>query len=146
MKKVIKWLEVKAQAGGVGELYIYGDITELKWYDEAVTPKDVKEELNKLKEVASINIYVNSPGGNVFAGVAIFNEIKRLNKPTIAYVDGIAASIASLIILAADEVVMPNNSMLTIHHPFMCACGNAADFRAYAERLDKISDSVLVST
>jgi ATP-dependent Clp protease protease subunit len=82
----------------------------------------------------------------VFAGVAIYNEIKRFNKPTTAYVDGVAASIASLIVLAADKVVMPFNSMLMIHNPWTMAVGDAKEFRELADRLDKLTESVLIET
>lgn len=140
-----KWLEIIAKAT-VGEIYIYGDITDWKFWEEDITPQEVKDQLDKLKDVQSINIYVNSPGGNVFAGVTIYNEIKRLNKPTTAYVDGIAASIASLIILAADEVVMPLNTMLMIHNPWSLAVGDSKGLRDTADKLDKITDSVLIPT
>jgi len=139
------WLEVKSVAD-VGEIWIYGEITDLKWFDEEVTPTYVKDELEKLKGSSSINLYVNSPGGNVFAGVAIYNELRRYNKPVTAYVDGIAASIASLIVLAADRVVMPSNSMLMIHNAWMVAAGDYREFRDLADKLEKITDSVLVKT
>jgi len=141
----MKWLEVKAIAD-VGEVYIYGEITDLKWFDEEVTPSGVKDELDKLKNVSSINVYVNSPGGNIFAGVAIYNALKRVNVPVTAYVDGIAASIASLIVLAADRVVMPFNAMLMIHNAWMIAAGDYNEFRTLADKLEKIQDSVLIET
>jgi ATP-dependent Clp protease protease subunit len=139
------WLEVLVKAN-IGELYIYGEITDWKWLDEDVTPTSVAEELGKLKDVDSINVYVNSVGGNVFAGVAIYNELKRFNKPITSYVDGLAASIASLIVLAADKVVMPSNAMIMIHNPWGCICGNANELRDFADRLDKITESVLIET
>lgn len=139
------WLQIKAQ-GKLGEIFIYGEITDWKWLDEDVTPNDIKNELAKLKDVDSINVYVNSPGGNVFAGVAIYNALKRFNKPITAYVDGIAASIASLIILAADKVVMPLNAMLMIHNPWSCICGSALELRDHADKLEQITDSVLITT
>lgn len=139
------WLEVKAKAN-IGEVYIYGEITDFKWFDEDITPTDIKEELDKLKDVDKVNVYVNSPGGGVFAGVAIYNELKRLNVPVTSYVDGLAASIASLIVLAADKVVMPSNAMLMIHNPWTCTCGDAVALRDLADRLDKLTDSVLIET
>jgi len=142
---MINWLQVKA-AAKVGEVYIYGEITDFKWFDDDVTPTDIKDELKKLKDVDSINVYVNSPGGGVFAGVAIYNELKRLNKPVTSYVDGVAASIASLIVLAADKVVMPFNSMLMIHNPWTMTVGDANELRELADRLDKVTDSVLLET
>jgi len=142
---MINWLQVKA-AAKVGEVYIYGEITDFKWFDEDVTPTDIKDELAKLDDVDSVNVYVNSPGGGVFAGVAIYNELKRLNKPVTAYIDGLAASIASLIVLAADKVVMPFNAMLMIHNPWTMTVGDANDLRSMADRLDKLTDSVLLET
>lgn len=142
---MIDWLQIKV-AAKVGEVYIYGEIDDFKFWGDEVTPTGIKEELDKLKDVNSINIYVNSPGGGVFAGVAIYNEIKRLDKPVTAYVDGLAASIASLIVLAADRVVMPVNALYMIHNPYMCACGDAGQLRNMADRLDKLRESVLIST
>ena len=139
------WLEILVKAN-VGEIYIYGEITDFKWFDEDVTPTDIKEELDKLKDVDSINVYVNSPGGGVFAGVAIYNELKRFNKPVTSYIDGLAASIASLIVLAADKVVMPSNAMIMIHSPWTCTCGNAEELRDLAKKLDKVTESVLIET
>ncbi len=141
----MKWLEVLVKAS-VGEIYIYGEIDDFKWWGDEVTPTDIKEELEKLKDVDSINVYVNSPGGGVFAGVAIYNELKRVNKPITSYIDGIAASIASLIVLAADKVVMPSNAIFMIHNPWSCVCGNASEMRDVADKLDKITDSTLVNT
>lgn len=140
-----KWLEVIAKAT-IGEVYIYGEIDDFKWWGDEVTPTDIKEELEKLKDVDEINVYVNSPGGGVFAGVAIYNELKRFNKPVTSYIDGIAASIASLIVLAADKVVMPSNAIYMIHNPWSCVCGNASEMRDVADKLDKITDSTLVTT
>ncbi len=140
------WLEVIVAAANIGEVYIYGEIANNKWFEEDVTPNDIKEELDKLKGVDAINVYVNSPGGGVFAGVAIYNELKRFNKPVTSYVDGLAASIASLIVLAADKVVMPSNAMMMIHSPWTCACGNAQELRDLAKKMDKVTESVLIET
>jgi ATP-dependent Clp protease protease subunit len=140
-----KWFEVIAKAK-IGEVYIYGEIDDHKWWGDEITPTEIKDELAKLKDVDEINVYVNSPGGGVFAGVAIYNELKRINKPVTSYIDGIAASIASLVVLAADRVVMPSNAMLMIHNPWSCMCGNANEFRDMADKLDKITASTLIPT
>ncbi len=140
------WLEVIVAAANIGEVYIYGEIANNKWFEEDVTPNDIKEELDKLKDVDSINLYVNSPGGSVSAGVAIYSELKRVNKPITSYIDGMAASIASLIVLAADKVVMPFNTMMMIHNPWTCACGNAIGLRELANKLDKVTESMLMPT
>ena len=139
----MKWLEIKAQ-NNIGEIYIYGEIETEQWWDSDVTPTGITEELNKLQGVGHINLYVNSPGGSVSAGIAIYNKLKRCNKPITAYVDGVAASIASLIVLAADEVVMPYNSFLMIHNPWVSGVsGEAKDLREIADRLDKNKGIIL---
>lgn len=140
----MKWLNAKA-TGNVGEIYIYGEITDFKWWDEDVTPTSIKEELDTLKDVDSIKLYVNSPGGGVFAGVAIFSALKRLNKPITAYIDGVAASIASLIVLAADKVVIPTNGAFIIHNVWSYMCGNAKEFREVADKLDIMTETVLIA-
>lgn len=139
------WFKVLVKAN-VGEIYIYGVIEDMVFWGDEVTPTYIKEELDKLKDVDSIMLYVNSPGGSVFAGVAIYNELKRFNKPITSYIDGVAASIASLIVLAADKVVMPFNAMMMIHNPWTCVCGDASELRDIAERLDKVTESVLIET
>lgn len=139
----MKWLEVKAQ-NNIGEIYIYGTIETEQWWDSDVTPSGINEQLKKLEDTDSIKIYVNSPGGQVYAGVAIYNTLKRFDKPITAYVDGVAASIASLIVLAADNVVMPSNSMLMIHNPWVGgASGEAKNLRDIADRLDKVKGIIL---
>lgn len=140
-----KWFQVTAKAK-IGEVYIYGEIDDFKFWGDEVTPTDIKEELAKLKDVNEVNVYVNSPGGGVFAGVAIYNELKRINKPVTSYIDGIAASIASLVVLAADRVVMPSNAMIMIHNPWSIIAGNASELRDMADKLDKITDSTLLTT
>lgn len=137
---------VKNAADGVGEIYIYGDIEDMKWYEEDVVPTEIKEQVDALEGVERINVYVNSPGGSVFAGIAIFNILRRSKAHVTAYVDGLAASIASLIVLAADEVVIPTNALFMIHNPWIGrASGEAGDLRQMADRLDRVKD-VLITT
>lgn len=129
---------------GVGEIYIYGVIEDCKLYNDEVSPNDVLEQLATLKSAKEIKMYVNSPGGSVYAGVAIYNALKRLDAKIISYVDGLAASIASLIVLAADEVVMPINSRIMIHNPlFFGVSGDARELRGLATRLDETKEMML---
>ena len=140
----LKWFDVKAKAS-LGEIFIYGVIDDMEWWGDEITPKTIQEELAKLKDVDTVNLYVNSPGGSVFAGAAIFNELRRFDKPITAYVDGLAASIASLVVLAADKVVMPANALMMIHRAYMCTCGNAPELRDSADKLEKIEDTVIIT-
>ena len=114
-----EWFKLK-NLGQTAELYIYGEITTDKWFDEEVTPTEIAAELDSIKHVDTLNVYVNSPGGNVFAGIAIYNQLKRFgeNRTINMYVDGIAASISSLVVLAGVNVVIPHNARYMIHNPF----------------------------
>ena len=87
-----------------------------------------------------INLRINSPGGSVFDGTAIYNALKRHKAKIITHVDGLAASMASIIALAGSEVHMADNAFIMIHDPWSIAIGDAAVMRKEAEVLDKISD------
>ncbi|WP_423231358.1 head maturation protease, ClpP-related [Bacillus thuringiensis] len=137
---------VKNQTDSSADLYIYGDIinnTAWKWDDSDVMPDDVKTMLGQLDDKSNLNIYVNSGGGSVFAGLAIYNMLKRNKAQKTVYVDGVAASIASVIALAGDRIVIPSNAFLMIHKPWTISAGNAHDFRKMAEDLDHIESGIL---
>ena len=91
----------------------------------------------------TIELRVNSPGGSVFEGMAIFNAIQRHPARITAHVDGLAASISSVITLAADEVRMAQGAFMMIHNPWSFVIGSAAEMRKEAEVLDKIGDSLV---
>ena len=117
-------------------VYIYDEISF--WgVDAAVFVKD----FNKI-ESKTINLRVNSPGGSVFDGTAIFNAIKQHPSKTIAHVDGLAASIASVIVMAADEVIMAENAFLMIHEPWSMVVGGSEDMRKEADLLDKVRGTI----
>lgn len=128
--------------GKSGDIFIYGEITKYAWEDEGEhSATTFKNELDSLGEVETINLYVNSPGGSVFEGITIHNMLKRHKAKVIAHVDALAASIASVIIMAADEIRMPANSMLMIHNPWTFTMGNADELRKQADDLDRIGNS-----
>lgn len=140
----MKYWEVKAKANKTGELLIYGDIASEEIWGGEITPIQIDTELKALGEVDTLNVYVNSGGGSVFAGMAIFNIIKRFKAGIKnAYVDGLAASIASVIPMSCDKVYMPSNAMMMIHNPFGIIAGNSTDCRAMADVLDKVRESIL---
>ena len=141
-----KFWNFKALENNEGELTIYGEIANSTggWFSDGteITPKGFKEELDALGDISVLNVYINSPGGDVFAGQAIYSMLKR-NKATInVHVDGLAASIASVIAMAGDTIHMPSNSMMMIHNPWSYAQGNSKDFRKMADDLDKIGLSI----
>ncbi|MEW4152472.1 Clp protease ClpP [Bacillus thuringiensis] len=146
MKRMHNVFTVKNQTDSSADLYIYGDIinnTGWKWDDSDVMPDDVKNMLGQLDDKSNLNIYVNSGGGSVFAGLAIYNMLKRNKAQKTVYVDGVAASIASVIALAGDRIVIPSNAFLMIHKPWTISAGNANDFRKMAEDLDHIESGIL---
>ncbi|BDR82549.1 head maturation protease, ClpP-related [Clostridium tetani] len=140
-----KFWEVKnsTENENTGETYIYGDIVSYKWDDTDTTAKSFKEDLDSLGDIDTLNIYINSPGGSVFQGQAIYNIIKRHKAKINIYVDGVAASIASVIAMAGDTIFMPKNSMMMIHNPWTFAWGNANELRKQADDLDKIRESLI---
>ncbi len=95
--------------------------------------------------MAELTVRINSPGGSVFDGVAIYNALKRHRAKVTVWVDGIAASIASMIAMAGDEVVMPENAMLVLHYPSGLVAGTATDMRATADALDKMAAAMVAA-
>lgn len=126
------------------DIYIYSDVDNAWWNDEAMSAKKFRDELEKHKDASQINLYINSMGGSVSEGVAIYNQIKRSKAKVTAYIDGFACSIASVIPMAADKVVMGENTMLMIHNPWIFAMGNAKELRKTAEDLDKVRDGCII--
>ena len=141
-----KFYEFKALANNEGELFIYGEIASSGggiWSDGTeITPKGFKAELDALGDISVLNVYIFSPGGDVFAGSAIYSMLKRHKATINVHVDGIAASIASVIAMAGDTIYMPSNAMILVHNPWNITCGNASDFRRMADDLEKIGLSI----
>lgn len=118
------------------------DIGEIMIYDEIgdATAPIFDAQMKALGPVKNINLRINSPGGNVFDGLAIFNMLKNHPATVTASVDGIAASAASLIAMAADKIMMPENSFMLIHAPAGMTIGTAADHTAMAADLLTMED------
>lgn len=125
------------------ELVIYGVLAEETWFGDEVTPKMFSDELLALGNVSKIKVRLNSPGGDLFAGTTIHNMLRDHSANVTAYIDGLAASAASIVAMAADTVVMPPSAMMMIHNPATIAWGDAREMRATAEVLDKVRDSMI---
>ena len=130
------------------ELYFYGDIVNDvwgKWTDGDKCPQDVLDILNSIDENKDLNIYINSGGGSVYAGLAIYNQLKRKKCNKIVHVDGLAASIASVIMLVGDKIIIPKTAQTMIHDPWIGVWGgyNAKDFRKMADDLDACAETIL---
>lgn len=139
--------EIKQSATpGTLDLYIYGDVKgdSYDWWTDQIIRSETsanhfREELAKHPNVTQINIYINSYGGSVFEGTAIYNQLKRHTAHKTVYVDGFACSIASVIAMAGDEIVMPKNALMMVHNMWMGVYGNATELRKAADDLDIIN-------
>ena len=138
-------LQIKNMTSTSADLYFYGDIVSDwwgAWQDEDQYPDSIKNFLSEADGV-DLNIHINSGGGSVFAGIAIYNMLKQYKGKKTVYIDGLAGSIASVIALVGDEVIMGTGSMMMIHKPWGYCAGNADDMRKYAECLDSIQESII---
>lgn len=124
------------------EILLYGVIGEDGYWDD-VTSKQFAEDLKAVEDAVKINVRINSPGGDVFAGQAIYSMLKRCKSEVIVYIDGLAASIASIVAMSGDKIIMPKNAMMMIHKPWTITAGNANDMREQADTLDKIEESLI---
>jgi HK97 family phage prohead protease len=125
-----------AQSDGAAELMIYDDIGEDFWCGGGITAKGVKAALDAAGTYSSIRLRINSLGGDMFEAIAIYNLLRAQGKPIAAFVDGIAASAASLIAMAGDTITMGTGALMMIHCASSRLYGNAADMRALAGFLD----------
>lgn len=136
------WSFKAAAREGEGELFIYGDIVSWQYDEGDTSANSFKRDLDALGDIHTLQLYINSPGGSVFEGLAIHNILKRHKAFVIAHIDPLAASIASVIAMAADEIRMPRNAMMMIHNPWRVTLGNAAEHRKAADDLDRIGASM----
>lgn len=136
-------LRPKAGAANEYELLIYGDIGDSFW-DDSIAARDVVTQLNELDDaVTQINVRINSFGGSVADGLAIYNALRRNKAKKLVSIDGVAMSIASLIAMAGDEIQMPSTAIMMIHAPWGIAIGNANDLRLAADSLDTHSAAMV---
>lgn len=126
-------------SGDAANLTIYGDITSYKWQESDVSSYDLSKQLAELQGVKQINVYINSYGGEVSEGLAIYNALRRHSAHVTTYCDGMACSIASVIFMAGDTRVMGDASLLMIHNAWSAMAGNAKEMRKMADDLDKIT-------
>ena len=132
------------------KLFIYGDIVMDSFFKcdeetEDICPKDIVEFLKDLENQETIEIHINSGGGSVFGGLAIYNQLKNYKGKKVVYIDGLAGSIASVIALVGDVLYIYKNSMMMIHNPLTAMCGyyNAKDLQEQIEALEKCKKSIL---
>lgn len=143
MKNILN--QIKQTASNTVDIYIYGDIYDSWRNDESNSAVTLKDKLLELGDISEINLHINSLGGDVFEGIAMFNLLKQHKANVKVYIDGIAASIASVIAMAGDSIYMPKNAMMMIHNCWTYQCGNAKDMRKAADDLDKIMEASIES-
>lgn len=136
-------LAVRAAGDNRAEVFIYGDIGE-SWFGESVTAKDFVEQIGSLKGHA-LDVRINSYGGSVSDGLAIYNALKRHDSEVAVTIDGVAVSIASLIAMAGSTVHMADNALLMVHAPWSLAMGNAVELRVAADVLDTYARAMATS-
>lgn len=133
------WYTIKAASdASSANISIYEEIGG--W---GITAQQFSEDLKALGDISHINLHIHSPGGDVFDGIAIYNLLNKHPAKVTVHIDGLAASMASVIAMAGDRIVMPENALMMIHKPWGISGGNANDMRDYAELLDKV-ESVLI--
>lgn len=126
------------------ELRIYSTVESDSWWRESETSaKHFSDALNEYANAKEIKIYINSLGGSVLEGIAIYNQLRRHKAHKTVYIDGFACSIASVIAMAGDTVIMPKNTCMMIHNAWIVAMGSAKELRKAADDLDVINSAAV---
>lgn len=133
------WNWVKNEEGRI--LYFDGYIAQDSWFDDDITPKQFKSELSNSE--GDIVVWLNSPGGDVFAASQIYNMLKEYNGKVTVKIDGIAASAASVIAMAGNEILMSPVAMMMIHNPATVIFGEASDLQSGIDMLSEVKESII---
>lgn len=134
-----------AKADNSAVINIYGDITSFPWFEGDVSSSNLSKQLATMNDVDEIEVHINSYGGEVAEGLAIYNALKQHPAKVKTFCDGFACSIASVIFMAGDERVMNESSLLMIHNAWTFAEGNAEQLRKQADDLEKITQASVIA-
>lgn len=142
--KIPNGYRMSAKAGGTrAEIYLYGVIGESFWSD-GITAKQFSTDLKALGDkITALDVRINSDGGDVFDGRTIYNLLLQHKATKTVYVDGLAASIASLIAMAGNEIIMGDGAFMMIHNAWGVAVGNGGEMRRVADLLDSVSGTLI---
>lgn len=143
-----KFWEFKNQVDETNaQLLLYGPISETSWWGDEVTPKQFAKDLKDLGDVDVLDVRINSGGGDVFAAHAINNLLRASSAKIHVFIDGIAASAATIIAMAGEKIYMPTNAMMMIHDPLISLRGmyNIKDFAKFTKVLDKVKESIVAA-
>jgi ATP-dependent Clp protease protease subunit len=132
-------LRINAKGKNEADVYLYDVIGDV--WGEGVTAKEFVKELHSLTSVKTINLHINSPGGSVFDGASIHSALVLHDARVISNVEGLAASAASLVAMAGDEIYIAENAFFMVHNPWSIAIGDANELRKSAELLEQLTDS-----
>lgn len=149
MSKILQLAGAKAPAGyrvvargsERAEIYLYGVIGQ-DWFGEGVSAKQFADDLRKVKDVKTIDLRINSEGGDVFAGKAMYTLLQDHKAKIIVHVDGLAASAASFVAMAGDEINVSEGAFIMIHNAWTIAMGGADDFRRTADLLETVNGTI----
>lgn len=139
MKKF--WDFVKNEDTSETELLFNGPISEDTWWGDEVTPAMFRDELSKVS--GNLTVWLNSPGGDVFAASQIYSMLKNHKGKVTVKIDGIAASAASVVAMAGDETLIAPTAMMMIHDPSTVATGNKADMEKAITLLEEVKESII---
>ena len=135
------WNWVRDETDGGRTLYLNGVISEETWWGDEVTPRLFRDEL--LAGTGDITVWINSPGGDVFAAAQIYNMLMEYNGRVTVKIDGLAASAASVIAMAGGDVYMSPVSMLMVHNPSTIAIGDSEEMLRAKALLDEVKESII---
>ena len=135
------WNWVRNENDESRTLFLNGEISDETWYGDEVTPKMFKEELQNGE--GDITVWINSPGGDVFAAAQIYNMLMDYKGNVTVKIDGLAASAASVIAMAGTEVQMSPVAMMMIHNPATIAIGDSSEMKKAIDMLDEVKESIM---
>jgi ATP-dependent protease ClpP protease subunit len=139
-KPANSWYSIKGLSKGTAEILLYDEIG--MW---GITAQQFARDLKAQGDLGLIKLHIHSPGGDVFEGTAIYNLLKNHPARVEVFIDGLAASMASVIAMAGDTIYMPDNAMMMVHKPWGIQGGDADDMRRYAELLDKVENTLVMA-
>lgn len=140
-RKFWNWVKNEGELEATRTLFLNGEISDETWYGDEVTPQLFKDELNA--DSGDITVWINSPGGDVFAAAQIYNMLRDYKGHVTVKIDGLAASAASVIAVAGDTVLVSPIAMMMIHNPATIAMGNTKDMEAAIAMLNEVKESIL---
>ena len=141
-RKFWDWIQNQNESGAeMRTLFLNGEISDETWYGDEVTPKIFKDELNMCK--GPISVWINSPGGDVFAAAQIYNMLMDYPYDVTVKIDGLAASAASVIAMAGTTVEMSPVAMMMIHNPATIAIGDSEEMKKAVKMLNEVKESIM---